>query len=123
MTYKKELYDNFRIGLLDILILKIISCYEETYGYEIMVDIKKYTNGVFEIREGSLYGPLLKLEKRNFCRSQKKFVGEKRFRTYYKITDLGKQYLQEGIEVYSDLVMVVKNIFDNKYNIGSDKNE
>ena len=53
---KAEIEENLKFGLLDILILKLISK-EDMYGYQIKQQINIQSNGLIEIKEGSLYGP------------------------------------------------------------------
>lgn len=58
-----EIEENFKFGLIDILILKLLSI-EDMYGYQIMQTIYTYSEDRIEIKEGSLYGPLYRLEKK-----------------------------------------------------------
>lgn len=102
MTWKNDIEENFKVGLLDLLILKLLSK-EDMYGYQIRQEIFALSNEVIEIKEGSLYGPFYRLEKKEFITSNKVLVGAKRFRVYYHITDLGREYLKCGIEVF-DLI-------------------
>lgn len=76
---------------------------EDLYGYQIKQEIFSRSNGQIVIRDGSLYGPLYRMEKKKFISSSKKIVGEKRFRVYYQITDLGKEYLETAKEVFNSI--------------------
>lgn len=102
MNWKSEIEENFKFGLLDILILKLISK-EDMYGYQIRQMIFFKSNEQIEIKEGSLYGPLYRLEKKKMIISNKVLVGPKRFRVYYHITDLGKEYLKCAIDVFNNI--------------------
>lgn len=100
--FKQEIEENLKVGLLDIVILKLLSS-EDLYGYQIKQEISNRSNGKIEIKDGSLYGPLYRMEKKNFISSTKKLVGEKRFRVYYQITDLGKEYLETAIKTFNSI--------------------
>lgn len=115
MTWKNDIEENFKVGLLDLLILKLLSK-EDMYGYQIRQEIFNLSNEVIEIKEGSLYGPFYRLEKKEFITSNKVLVGAKRFRVYYHITDLGREYLQCGIEVF-DLIFNGADAIFKRWNI------
>lgn len=101
-TYKNKIEENLKVGLLDILILKLIST-EEMYGYQIKSEIASRSNNCITLPEGSLYGPLYRMEKKGYIASRKEVVGKKRFRVYYSITLSGQEYLKEAIEVFNSI--------------------
>ena len=65
MSLKEDIEENFKVGLLDLLILKLLSK-EDMYGYQIKQEIYSSSKEKIEIKEGSLYGPFYRLEKKNF---------------------------------------------------------
>lgn len=81
-------------GYNDMIILCLI--YEEpSYGYEISREIKKRTDGDYIIKETTLYSAFTRLEKNGYIES---FFGSEtngRQRTYYRITNSGKDYYEE----------------------------
>lgn len=82
-------------GLLEGCILKIIQ-EKETYGYELVEDLKQ--GGFTEVTEGSVYPIVLRLEKKGIISSIKKAspLGPKR--KYYFLTDLGRKELTQFLE-------------------------
>ena len=104
-----EIEENLKVGILDILILKLLT-ERELYGYEIKQLIFERNNHNIIIKEGSLYGPLYRMGKKNFISSRKELVGKKRFRMYYSITDLGRQYLSTAEIAYKQLTNGAWNI-------------
>ncbi|MBQ4570446.1 MAG: helix-turn-helix transcriptional regulator [Bacilli bacterium] len=104
-----EIEENLKVGILDILILKLLT-ERELYGYEIKQLIFERSNHNIIIKEGSLYGPLYRMGKKNFISSRKELVGKKRFRMYYSITDLGRQYLSTAEIAYKQLTNGAWNI-------------
>lgn len=109
MDWKPVIEENFKVGLVDLMILKSISV-KDMYGYEIMLMMSEKTNDKFQIREGSLYGPLYRLQNKGLITSSKVLVGAKRFRIYYHITDLGREYLACAIEVFEDIYTAANKI-------------
>ena len=109
MTWKNEIEENFKFGLIDIFILKLLSK-ESMYAYQIKQTIDSMSDNLIEMKEGSLYGPFYKLEKKGMITSNKVLVGKKRFRVYYEITETGKQFLNEALEVFQIIYKGAKKI-------------
>ncbi len=81
-------------GYNDMIILCLI-LEEPSYGYEISREIKAKTEGKYVIKETTLYSAFTRLEKNGYIES---FFGNEtngKRRTYYRITDLGKNYYKE----------------------------
>lgn len=81
-------------GYNDMIILCLM-LQEPSYGYAISREIKARTNGSYIIKETTLYSAFTRLEKNGYIES---FFGNEtngKRRTYYRITDLGKEYYRE----------------------------
>lgn len=97
MSWEKDIDENVRSGIVELLVLQLL-CEREMYGYEIKKMLYERTNGAFEMKEASLYGPLYRMASRGLISSHKEMAGEKRFRMYYRIEDKGREYLAYGKE-------------------------
>ena len=74
---------NINSSFLDAIVLNIVSN-EDTYGYKITQEVKKF----LEISESTLYPVLRRLQKENFLETyDSEYCG--RNRRYYKITSNG----------------------------------
>ncbi|MBY5033494.1 PadR family transcriptional regulator [Streptococcus gallolyticus] len=62
---------------------------EENHGYDITQKTKQLTSGQVVISPGTMYGTLSKMEKDGLIR----FVREENKRKIYRITDLGREFL------------------------------
>ena len=102
LPFLDEIEENLKVGILDIMILKLLT-ERELYGYEIKQLIFERSNQTILIKEGSLYGPLYRMGKKEFITSRKELVGKKRFRMYYSITELGRTYLKTAEVAYKQL--------------------
>ncbi len=102
MIWEKDIEENFKVGLIDLLILKLLSK-EDMYGYQLKQELLSQSNNSIEIKEGSLYGPFYRLENKGFITSNKVLVGAKRFRVYYHLTEKGKEYLECGSQVFEKI--------------------
>lgn len=67
-----------------------------SYGYEISKKIKSLTDEKYVIKETTLYSAFTRLEKNGFVEafSENAAINGKR-RTYYRITEQGRQYYRE----------------------------
>ena len=113
MEWKKDINENVRSGIEELLILQLLS-EKEMYGYEIRKALAQRTNNAFEMKEASLYGPLYRMSSRGLISSRKEVVNGKRFRVYYRIEDFGRQYLAYGIEQIRYVFSGVMNLLDGK---------
>lgn len=87
-------------GTLEGCIVKIIGD-EETYGYEIISRLQDY--GFDDVREGTIYPILVRLERKKIITSKYKEspLGPKR--KYYFLTETGKEFLNEFQTVWNDV--------------------
>ena len=90
MTVNKELMK----GSTSTLVLTLLAR-KQMYGYEMIKELEIMSQGLIELREGTLYPILHTLEEAGYVES--KWVGEEgaRQRRYYLITKSGKALLKE----------------------------
>lgn len=81
-------------GIMKILVLKIISL-DDTYGYDLIKELKSLSNGIIDIKEGTLYPILHTFEAQKDIKSYWLESDKGRKRKYYSITDKGKKTLTE----------------------------
>ncbi|MCE4052063.1 PadR family transcriptional regulator [Bacillus sp. Au-Bac7] len=95
-------------GHIDTLILSLLSK-QDMYGYEIAKVVREKSKEQFELKEGTLYLSLKRLEKNEWITS---YWGDEQGpggrRKYYKLTSLGK----EGFEEKRSEWQFVKKIID-----------
>jgi len=78
-------------GAVEMLMLEVISR-GPTYGYEISQTVGSRSQGYFELKEGSLYPALHRLEEQKLVKTSWQEV-EGRRRKYYELTAAGKKAL------------------------------
>lgn len=111
MSWKDDIQENIKCGLIEILILALLS-EEEMYGYRIRTELAQRTNDAFIVKEGSLYGPLYRMEERKLISSRRELVGEKRFRNYYRIEPAGREYLEYAIREFYAIFNGAANLME-----------
>ena len=85
-------------GGLDLLVLHLLS-EREMYGYEIVTELAKRSQAVFQLKEGTLYPLLHRLEKEGAVSAYEE-KAEGRMRRYYRITRKGRGRLAEQEETW-----------------------
>jgi transcriptional regulator len=83
-------------GTLPTLVLKVLAR-EPSHGYRIAQQIKGWSDGVLDFREGTLYPALHKLESEGLAESYTG-VEQGRARRYYRITPAGRGLLASNRE-------------------------
>jgi len=95
-------------GYVESIILSLLKN-EDLYGYEIAKRVRNTSKDTFEIKEGTLYVVLKRLENQNllspYWDDTERGGGRRR---YYKITDEGIEYLLRKKEEW----VFFKNIMD-----------
>lgn len=84
-------------GYNDTIILSIL-IKEPSYGYEISKEIKRISEEKYLIKETTLYSAFTRMEKNGYIESfvaVKDPEGNGKKRTYYRVTDKGKQYYKD----------------------------
>lgn len=90
---KKNIYFKFDMLILCIILKK------DCYGYEITQSIKELSDGIIEVKEGSLYPSLYKMLDNGYISSREEIVNRK-IRVYYHIEEQGKIYLKTMMKEY-----------------------
>lgn len=106
-NYKKQ----FNKGILELGILKLLTI-ENQYGYSIIQEIKKQSNDKIEIKDGTLYPILYRLEDHKLIESywETKREGRGKPRKYYKITTLGIERFDEMLAAFLDVNQGIHHI-------------
>ena len=81
-------------GTLDMLILKAVSL-KPLHGYGVLLRIRQMSGGALEIRQGSLYPALYRLEHQGLIANQWGQSENNRRAKYYTLTASGRRRLRE----------------------------
>jgi PadR family transcriptional regulator PadR len=87
-------------GLLDVCVLDAIKN-EESYGYQIIKDMKPYV----EVSESTLYPILRRLEAQELL-TVRTIEYSGRLRKYYRITNLGLKRLEEFKDEWKEVISI-----------------
>lgn len=79
-------------GTLDLLILKVAAL-QPIHGYGIVQRLQQISNEALQIRQGSLYPALYRLENKGWLKAEWKTTEGGREAKYYRLTKAGRQQL------------------------------
>lgn len=100
-------------GYTDTMILYLLLD-RPSYGYEISKNIKDLTEGRYAIKETTLYSAFTRLE-RNGLISSFYNDNEGKRRTYYQISDSGRQFYNERCEEWELTKIVVEKFIRREF--------
>lgn len=100
-------YSNY-LFKLDLLILSVLKA-KDMYGYELSKIIEEKSHGFIVPKHGTMYPIIYKLIEDGHITSDTVLVKNKA-RVYYHLEDKGREYLQQLVEDYDNLVQQINNI-------------
>ncbi|HWL10426.1 MAG TPA: PadR family transcriptional regulator [Planctomicrobium sp.] len=102
-------------GTVEMMMLDVISG-GPTYGYEIVQTVFSRSNGQFELKEGSLYPALHRLERQGFLEAYWTEQDGRR-RKYYKLTAAGKKALADRRKEWKAFSTGVNGVLGLEYGL------
>jgi transcriptional regulator len=98
-------------GTLDVLILKILSL-EPQHGWAISERLQQISSEALQVRQGSLYPALHRLERRGWIKAHWHTTDNNRRAKYYELTRQGRKQLDVQTEAWHKLAAVMGQILD-----------
>ena len=102
MAKKSEQRDLFP-GALEMLILRILKR-QPMHGYALVQQIKRSSDDLLEVEEGSLYPALQRLLKEGFVSAQWGVSASKRRIRIYKLTAAGAKHLAREVSSFERML-------------------
>lgn len=102
----------FLRGHTDAIILSLLKN-NDSYGYEININISNISNEEFSLTEATMYTTLKRLEKNGYIISYWK-DGINTKRKYYSITETGIQYLESYISNWHNANNMINKFLEDK---------
>jgi len=87
-------------GSTTLLVLSLLRGGDK-YGYEMISELTRRSDGTFELKEGTLYPLLHTLEKGKYVSSYQREAENGRVRKYYKLTKSGTRLLSDKTEEWA----------------------
>ena len=95
-------------GSLDLLVLKTLSQRGSLHGYGIVAHIRRASDELLQVEEGSIYPALHRMEQSGWIKSEWALTETGRNAKYYKLTTVGGKQLRAAEEGFEQLVKGVR---------------
>jgi len=99
-------------GTLDLLILKTLTL-EPRHGWAISERLHQISSATLNIRQGSLYPALHRLERRGWIKASWGTSDNNRRAKYYELTKRGRARLDQEISAWCKLSAVVSQVIES----------
>ena len=109
--------NSFRRGVMSMVILSLLKR-EDMYGYQLVQETEKTSDGKLTTQEGSLYPVLYKLLDQGLISDRKVLVGKRMQRVYYHLEPKGEERLKELIREYEEVTQGVFQIIKESEHYG-----
>jgi PadR family transcriptional regulator, regulatory protein PadR len=98
-------------GTLDLLILKIIALGPQ-HGWAISERVQQISSDALQVKQGSLYPALHRLERRGWIKARWNTTENNRQAKYYELTRRGQKQLEVQEDSWRRLAAAVSQILD-----------
>ena len=102
--------DEIPPGTLDMMILKTLAAAGELHGFAIAETIRRTSDRVLQVEEGSLYPALQRMLIKGWIVGEWNRTKENRRARYYHITASGRKHLDREVESYQRVARAISLI-------------
>lgn len=106
-----NIQENLKRGTIELILLTLLQS-DDKYGYQLAAELLEQSQGLYELKETTMYPTLYRLQKNGFLSDKKVKVGPRRTRIYYHLTEEGKAYLNELRESYLTITKAIHLVLD-----------
>ncbi len=98
-------------GTLDLMILRALSL-ERQHGYGIQQRLEEMTQGVFDVRAGSLFPALYRLAADGWIRGEWGVSENNRKAKFYRLTRKGQKRLESEVKNWRRVSLAINNLLE-----------
>lgn len=98
-------------GSIQLCLLALLAG-EPKYGFQILHELRDRSNGFFDLKEGTLYPALRRLEERGFVTSAWREQERGMPRKYYRLTDRGRRALDEALAIWDAMTEGAERVLE-----------
>jgi PadR family transcriptional regulator PadR len=100
-------------GVLPLAVMKLLKR-RTMYGYELVTEVARRSDGVLSLGQSTLYPLLYNLEAQGLVKSEWQAAESGRDRKYYKLTDEGLRRLERDMTQWEALVRGMEQLVVNR---------
>ena len=99
-------------GSIQLCLLALLAR-EQKYGFQILHELRDRSDGFFDLKEGTLYPALRRLEERGFVESHWQDPESGMPRKYYRLTDRGRRALAEALAIWDRMTRGAEQVLED----------
>lgn len=103
---------DMRKGSTTVLVLTLLA-ERPMYGYQLVKELEQRSGGYFNLKEGTLYPALHRLEKDGLVRSEWEVTDQGPARKYYHLTDKGRRSLDKSADEWGTFARKLLTVLDS----------
>lgn len=96
-------------GTLDMLILKTLTA-QAMHGYGIAQHLKRLSDEVIQVEEGSLYPALQRMRQKGWIKAEWRQTPNNQRARYYTVTPAGRRHLGAEEAGYTELIKAISRV-------------
>lgn len=96
-------------GTLEMVLLRLLAR-REMYGYELVTALREHSDGGLEVKDGTLYPVLYRLEEAGFVEPYWETRERGVPRKYYRLTEEGEEESRRRVGEWRDFVETIERI-------------
>ena len=100
-------------GTLDLMVLKTLAAMGPLHGYGIARRIEQAAAGAVALNQGTIYPALLRLEQKDWIRSDWGISDNNRRARFYTITAAGRRQMAKEVALWSRTVSMVNRLLED----------
>jgi len=100
-------------GTLEMILLRLIS-ERPMYGYELISTLEKRGGQQFQLKEGTLYPVLYRLENAGFIQAKWETLDRGVPRKYYNLTETGMRQMRTLMDDWQDFCIAVNRLLNTE---------
>jgi PadR family transcriptional regulator len=100
-------------GTLEMILLRLLSG-REMYGYELVSTLEQHGGEQFQLKEGTLYPVLYRLEKDGFIEARWETLERGVPRKYYRLTKAGAKELELLQNDWREFTAIINQLLDTE---------
>ncbi len=89
----------FKRGMVELILLALLKD-GDMYGYQLSQELTLRSEGLFRLKETSMYPTLYRLVEKGYISSREEMTEKHKIRVYYHLEPLGEQYLKVIMDDY-----------------------
>ncbi len=100
-------------GTLEMILLKLLSG-RDMYGYELVSTLEERGGGQFQLKEGTLYPVLYRLEREGYVAPRWETLDRGVPRKYYRLTEAGAAELEQLVSDWEQFIGTVRRLLSQE---------